>query len=44
MLADSDAHAAGGELDDQSHDLSKLIGRPTTTLKDAVAAALKAAK
>ena len=40
MLADSDAAIARGELDDRSGDLRKLIGRPTTPLRDAVAAAL----
>lgn len=40
MLADSDAGAAKGGLFDDSHTLSKLIGRPTTALKDVVAAAL----
>ena len=39
-IADADAGASRGELDTQSHDLSTLIGRPTTTLKQAVAAAL----
>lgn len=41
MLADSDASAARGCLFDDSHTLSKLIGRPTTALKDVVAAALQ---
>jgi NAD(P)H dehydrogenase (quinone) len=41
ILADSEAKAANGELDDQSHTLSKLIGRRTTSLSEAVAAALK---
>ncbi|SEG02939.1 NAD(P)H dehydrogenase (quinone) [Bryocella elongata] len=41
IIADAEAHAANGALDDNSHDLSKLIGRPTTTLADAVATALK---
>ena len=35
-----DAAIARGELDDRSGDLRKLIGRPTTPLRDAVAAAL----
>ena len=39
-IADADAGASRGELDTQSHDLSTLIGRPTTSLKQAVAAAL----
>ena len=41
-LADADARAATGDLDDESHTLSRLIGRQTTTLADAVAAALGA--
>lgn len=40
LLADSDAKAAKGELETKSKDLSKLIGRPTTTLADAVKKAL----
>ena len=43
LLADSDAGAARGALDDDSGDLHRLIGRPTTALADSVAAALKAA-
>ncbi len=42
VIADADAHAAGGWLLDESKTLSRLIGRPTTSLKDAVAAALAA--
>ena len=42
MLARSSAVAAGGALFDDSHQLSRLIGRPTTPFKDAIAAALKA--
>ncbi|RKH10200.1 SDR family oxidoreductase [Corallococcus sp. CA053C] len=42
ILADSDAGLARGELNDTSHTLSRLIGRPTTKLEDAVGAALKA--
>src|SRR5471030_3475240 len=34
MLADSDAGAAKGALFDDSHTLSKLIGRPTTPAKE----------
>lgn len=41
LLADAEAKAANGELDDQSHTLSRLIGRQTTPLSDAVATALK---
>jgi NAD(P)H dehydrogenase (quinone) len=40
MLAQSDAAAGQGALFDDSHDLGRLIGRPTTPLKDAIAAAL----
>lgn len=41
MLADSDAGAAKGDLYDDSHTLSKLIGRATTPYQDVVAATLK---
>ena len=41
IFADSDACAAEGALFDDSETLSRLIGRPTTPLKDAVAAALR---
>ncbi|PMQ17276.1 SDR family oxidoreductase [Janthinobacterium sp. AD80] len=40
LLADSDAGAAKGGLEDHGKQLSALIGRPTTTLFDAVKAAL----
>lgn len=40
-LADSDLGIQRGELFDEGGDLLALIGRPTTTLADAVAAALK---
>ncbi|HEU4818743.1 SDR family oxidoreductase [Janthinobacterium sp.] len=40
LLADSDAGAAKGGLEDNGKQLSALIGRPTTTLLDAVKAAL----
>ncbi len=40
-LVDAELGAAQGELDDKSGELHALIGRPTTTLADAVAAALK---
>lgn len=40
ILADSDLGAAKGELDSTSRSLSTLIGRPTTSLVQAVAAAL----
>ena len=36
MLADSDAGAAKGALFDDSHTLSALIGRPTTSLAESV--------
>lgn len=36
MLADSDVGASKGGLFDDSHTLSKLIGRPTTSLADTV--------
>jgi NAD(P)H dehydrogenase (quinone) len=41
ILADAEANAATGALYDQSHTLSRLIGRPSTPLADAVASALK---
>ena len=40
LIADSDAAAAKGALDDGGRALSKLIGRPTIALADAVKAAL----
>ncbi|OFA04029.1 NAD(P)H-binding protein [Duganella sp. HH101] len=40
LIADSDAHAAKGALDDNSGTLGRLIGRPTISLADAVKAAL----
>lgn len=40
LLADSDAAAAKGALDDESGTLGRLIGHPTITLADAVKAAL----
>ncbi|BCJ46433.1 NAD(P)-dependent oxidoreductase [Actinoplanes ianthinogenes] len=43
ILADTDVHIrANGVLDNPGSDLRDLIGRPTTPLADAVAAALKA--
>ncbi|HEY9095624.1 MAG TPA: SDR family oxidoreductase [Hydrogenophaga sp.] len=42
MLADSDAGAARGGLFDDSHQLSQLIGRPTTTLAESVKQTLSA--
>lgn len=41
LLANSDVQASKGALFDDSRQLSALIGRPTTSLADAVAAALK---
>jgi NAD(P)H dehydrogenase (quinone) len=41
FYADCDRGIAQGDLDDNSHDLSRLIGRPTAPLSAAVAAALK---
>ena len=40
MLADSDAGAEKGGLFDDSHQLSQLIGRPTTPYQDVIRAAL----
>lgn len=40
LLADSDAGASRGALFDDGHQLSALIGRPTTPLADAMKAAL----
>lgn len=40
MLADSDVGASKGGLFDDSHTLSKLIGRPTTSLAESVKAIL----
>ncbi len=40
LIADSDAQAAKGALDDSSGTLGKLIGHPTISLADAVKAAL----
>ncbi|MFT3725989.1 MAG: SDR family oxidoreductase [Hyphomonadaceae bacterium] len=41
MLADSSAKAADGGLYDDSRTLSRLIGRPTTPIRETLAAALK---
>ena len=41
LLADSDTGVSKGALYDDSKQLSKLIGRPTTPLKDSVAVAIK---
>ena len=40
VIVDADAKAIRGDLDSTSRDLSELIGRPTTTLPDAVRRAL----
>jgi NAD(P)H dehydrogenase (quinone) len=40
LIADTEAKAAAGALDDNSHTLSRLIGRKTTPLASAVSAAL----
>lgn len=40
LLADSDAGAAKGELDSTARDLHSLLGGPTTTLTEAVRAAI----
>lgn len=42
VLADSDVGAAQGALYDDSHTLSRLIGRPTTHYQQVIAAALAA--
>ena len=41
VIVDGDLGAVTGQLNDSSHDLSKLIGRPTETLASAVKAALR---
>ena len=41
ILADSSAKAGNGGLFDDSHTLSKLIGRPTTPVRETLAAELK---
>jgi NAD(P)H dehydrogenase (quinone) len=41
MLADSDSQAAKGALQDDSHTLQSLIGRPTTPWTETVRAAVK---
>ncbi len=41
LLVDAEQGAARGELDSASRDLHTLIGQPTVTLSEAVAAALK---
>jgi NAD(P)H dehydrogenase (quinone) len=42
VVVDSDLKAQQGALDSSSHDLTQLLGRPTTSLSDAVAAAAQA--
>ena len=44
MIADAEEKAASGELDDQSHTLSRLLGRATTSLEEAVSASLEGLK
>ncbi|WP_431257312.1 SDR family oxidoreductase [Roseateles chitinivorans] len=41
VVVDASVKSGQGELDDTSRDLSRLLGRPTTPLADAVAAALR---
>jgi NAD(P)H dehydrogenase (quinone) len=41
ILVDADVGASRGELDGASGDLRRLIGRPSTSLRDAIEAALK---
>jgi NAD(P)H dehydrogenase (quinone) len=41
MLADADLGLSRGELDGESSEFRRLIGRPTTTLSDAVSAAVR---
>jgi NAD(P)H dehydrogenase (quinone) len=42
VVVDASVRTSEGELDSSSHDLSALIGRPTTPLSDAIKQALKA--
>lgn len=44
LIAESDEHASRDVLLDEGRQLSALIGRPTTSLSESVAAALAAAK
>ena len=39
-IADAEAHAAQGALEDSSHTLSRLLGRPTASLAEAGASAI----
>ena len=41
MLADADLGLSRGELDHETGDLGRLIGRPSTPLSDAVRAAVQ---
>jgi NAD(P)H dehydrogenase (quinone) len=41
ILADADVAASGGALLDESHQLSRLIGRATTPMESVVAAILR---
>jgi NAD(P)H dehydrogenase (quinone) len=43
LLVDSDQGIAAGHLEDHSGDLTRLVGHPTITLADVVAASLKTA-
>lgn len=40
-IADAEAHAAEGALDDNSRTLRRLLGRPTATLAEAVTYTLR---
>ena len=42
VIADGEAKAANGELDDDSHTLSRLLGHKTAGLSEIVAETLKA--
>lgn len=41
LIADAEARAANGALDDNSHTLSRIVVRPTTSLAEAVKSALR---
>ena len=41
LFVDSDTGVSRGALFDDGHQLSKLIGRPTTSLETAIAAAMR---
>jgi len=42
VIVDADIYAAAGDLDSDSRQLSRLLGRPTKTLQEAIAATLPA--